>query len=115
MPAVFKEMTKSSSCLSTVADDIHYNAFQYQHDLKLPVRSIVTLKLFLTTFIMSIKILCVLHKEHNLCNLVFQVVSEDFPQHIRKRKKIIFLKKMYHEIRDYSSISALYRPVLGSN
>ena len=34
MPAVFKEMTKSSSCLSTVADDIHYNAFRYQHKPK---------------------------------------------------------------------------------
>ena len=34
MPAVFKEITKSSSFLPTVADDIHYNAFQYQHKPK---------------------------------------------------------------------------------
>ena len=34
MPAVFKEMTKSSSCVKTVAEDIHYNVFQYQYKPK---------------------------------------------------------------------------------
>ena len=87
MPAVFKEITKSSSFLPTVAEDIHYNAFQYQHKPKTASQKHCNPQVIFDNFYYVFQnIICVFHKEHDLCYLVFQVVYDDFPQHIYKKE-----------------------------